>query len=173
MMAQRSSPSSIPGHVNRAIKRAFPEPQDAAPLFDLLKEGDVTALLDVLRLRLNTGYGDPKKVNDLLGYISNNQEAIKASAPSMGTMEGTNAHLYAARMKVWGRRVVKRGRKRHGAHQGRALLGRDASRPDARAGLQGQRQASSRTQEGEEGLRVQVRDGYDATDGAMNLRADT
>ncbi|MGV8082016.1 MAG: UPF0236 family transposase-like protein [Coriobacteriia bacterium] len=91
-----------PWHVNRAIKRAFPEPQDAAPLFDLLKEGDVTALLDVLRLRLNTGYGDPKKVNDLLGYISNNQEAIKASAPSMGTMEGTNAHLYAARMKVWG-----------------------------------------------------------------------
>lgn len=53
-------------------------------------------------MRLDTGYGEPAKTKDLLGYIENNKEAIEASVPSMGTMEGTNAHLYAARMKVWG-----------------------------------------------------------------------
>ena len=32
-----------------------------------------------------------------IGYLKNNREAIEAEAPSMGTMEGTNAHLYAAK----------------------------------------------------------------------------
>jgi len=98
-----------PWHVNRAIKRAYPEAEDSSPLFGLLKEGDIGTLIEVLALRLETGYGNAKKTRELLTYIRNNKEAIEAEAPSMGTMEGTNAHLYAARMKVWGGAWSKEG----------------------------------------------------------------
>ncbi|MGV8082888.1 MAG: UPF0236 family transposase-like protein [Coriobacteriia bacterium] len=91
-----------PWHVNRAIKRAYPEHEESAPLFELLHAGDVEGLIEVLRLRGDTGYGDAKKTRELVSYISSNKEAIKVAAPAMGTMEGTNAHLYAARMKAWG-----------------------------------------------------------------------
>jgi len=91
-----------PWHVNRAIKKAFPEPTDAAPLFGMLHAGRVEELLDELRLRHDTGPGDESRTRELIGYINNNRASIMASAPSMGTMEGTQAHLYAARMKVWG-----------------------------------------------------------------------
>ncbi|MBN2248444.1 MAG: hypothetical protein JW733_07080 [Coriobacteriia bacterium] len=50
-----------PRHVNRAIKTAFPEPADAAALFELLHAGRIDELLDVLALRLETGYGDEGK----------------------------------------------------------------------------------------------------------------
>jgi len=91
-----------PWHVNRAIKTAFPEPGDAAPLFELLGAGMLDELLDVLRLRLDTGFGEDAKTRALIAYLTNNRASIMADAPSMGTMEGTQAHLYAARMKVWG-----------------------------------------------------------------------
>ena len=91
-----------PWHVNRAIKVAFPEPRDAAPLFEMLSAGRIDELLDVLALRLDTGFGDEAKTRALIGYLRNNRASIEADAPSMGTMEGTQAHLYAARMKVWG-----------------------------------------------------------------------
>jgi hypothetical protein len=91
-----------PWHVNRAIKSAFPEPQDAAPLFELLHAAMIGEMLDVLSLRLDTGFGNAAKTRGLITYIKNNRASIEAQAPSMGTMEGTHAHLYAARMKVWG-----------------------------------------------------------------------
>ena len=91
-----------PWHLNRAIKTAFPKPQDAAPLFEMLSVGRIDELLEVLRLRLDTGFGDEAKTRQLIGYLENNRASIEADAPSMGTMEGTQAHLYAARMKVWG-----------------------------------------------------------------------
>lgn len=91
-----------PWHVNRAIKTAFPEHGDAAPLFDLLGSGRIDELLDLLAMRLENGLGDEAKTRGLIGYIKRNRGSIEADAPSMGTMEGTQAHLYAARMKVWG-----------------------------------------------------------------------
>jgi hypothetical protein len=91
-----------PWHVNRAIKAAFPEPRDAARLFDLLRAGDLDGLLEELTLRLDAGMGDETKTRGLIGYIKNNRTSIMADTPSMGTMEGTQAPLYAARMKVWG-----------------------------------------------------------------------
>lgn len=98
-----------PWHVNRAIKTAFPQPQDCAPLFELLGAGRLDELLEVLRLRLDTGFGEETKTRQLIGYIRNNRASIMAVAPSMGTMEGTQAHLYAARMKVWGGAWSKEG----------------------------------------------------------------
>jgi hypothetical protein len=91
-----------PWHVNRAIRQAFPEPADSASLFDLLAAGRIDELLDVLASRLDTGFGDETRTRMLISYIKNNRVSIEAVAPSMGTMEGTQAHLYAARMKVWG-----------------------------------------------------------------------
>lgn len=98
-----------PWHVNRAIKTAFPQPDDAAPLFELLRAGRIGELLDVLSLRLDTGFGDGAKTRGLIGYIRNNRASIEADAPSMGTMEGTQAHLYAARMKAWGGAWSRKG----------------------------------------------------------------
>lgn len=91
-----------PWHLNRAIKTAFPNRRDAAALFDLLHAGRLDELLGELSSRRDIGPGDAEKIRGLIGYIRNNRAAIEVSAPSMGTMEGTNAHLYAARMKVWG-----------------------------------------------------------------------
>lgn len=88
--------------MNRAVKAAFPEPGDAAPLFEMLGAGNLDELLAVLRLRLDTGFGEEGKTRQLIAYLTNNRASIEADAPSMGTMEGTQAHLYAARMKVWG-----------------------------------------------------------------------
>ena len=76
-----------PWHINRAIKVAFPEPQDAAPCHSQPADGTTFSLeLD----------GVPA------GKTAIYPASIEAEAPSMGTMEGTQAHLYAARMKVWG-----------------------------------------------------------------------
>jgi len=91
-----------PWHVNRAIKSAFPDPREAAGLFALLDAGDIDALLEELASRIADGACDEKKARALAGYIRVNRSSIEADAPGMGTMEGTNAHLYAARMKVWG-----------------------------------------------------------------------
>ena len=91
-----------PWHVNRAIKSAFPDPGQAAPLFGLLRAGDIDGLLAELDSRIACGACDEKKAGALAVYIGKNRASIEARAPSMGTMEGTNAHLYAARMKVWG-----------------------------------------------------------------------
>ncbi len=68
----------------------------------MLYAGKIDELLEVLRLRLDIGFGEEAKTRQLIGYIKNNRASIEADAPSMGTMEGTQAHLYAARMKVWG-----------------------------------------------------------------------
>jgi hypothetical protein len=91
-----------PWHVNRAIRAAFPNPADAAPLLGSLRTGDIDGLLAGIDSRVARGATDEKKAGALASYIRNNRAPIAAEAPSMGTMEGTNAHLYAARMKVWG-----------------------------------------------------------------------
>lgn len=91
-----------PWHVNRAIKAACQDPRDAAPLLALLRDGRIDELLGELRAR---AAADPKaepRMRALGAYITTNRKAIEADAPGMGTMEGTNAHLYASRMKVWG-----------------------------------------------------------------------
>lgn len=91
-----------PWHVNRAVKSAFPEPPQAAPLFALLRAGDIDGMLAEIDSRIEGRSCDENKARTLAGYLRTNRASIEADAPSMGTMEGTNAHLYAARMKVWG-----------------------------------------------------------------------
>lgn len=91
-----------PWHVNRAIRMACSGPGEAAQLFELLREGDIDGLLAEIDSRIARGTADEKKAGALATYIRNNRISIQADAPSMGTMEGTQAHLYAARMKVWG-----------------------------------------------------------------------
>lgn len=91
-----------PWHVNRAIKQAFPDPGEAAHLFEMLRTGDIDGLLAGIDSGIAQGTPDEKKAGVLKTYIRKNRASITADAPSMGTMEGTNAHLYAARMKVWG-----------------------------------------------------------------------
>jgi hypothetical protein len=91
-----------PWHVKRAIRSAFPDPAQSASLLELLHGGDVGGLVAAIESGIRQGCGDEKKAKALASYIENNRASIEAHTPSMGTMEGTNAHLYAARMKVWG-----------------------------------------------------------------------
>lgn len=91
-----------PWHVNRAIRTAFPDRGEARGLLELLSAGDIDGLLAEIDSRISRGTCDEKKSGVLATYIRNNRASIEAQAPSMGTMEGTQAHLYAARMKVWG-----------------------------------------------------------------------
>ena len=98
-----------PWHLNRAIKVAWPDAKDNYVLFELLYKGDICALLEVLRLRCESGYGDKRKTQTLITYIENNYESICAKTPSMGTMESTNAHVYASRMKAFGGGWSQRG----------------------------------------------------------------
>jgi len=91
-----------PWHLNRAIKVAWPDKADQKDLFELLYQGDIDGLLSVLRLRADTGFGDRDKTRALITYIENHYTSIVVKSPSLGTMESTNAHLYAARMKAFG-----------------------------------------------------------------------
>lgn len=50
-----------------------------------------------------------KKITELGSYMANNAQAVVFPKPSMGTMEGTNAHIGAARLKGQGRSWSRAG----------------------------------------------------------------
>jgi hypothetical protein len=76
---------------------------------------------------------DKSRYLALHSYLRSNMDLIKAgSGPSMGTMEGTNAHVYAARLKVWGGAWSRRGAVCMAAIRARLASGEKlmAPRPD-------------------------------------------
>ena len=91
-----------PWHVNRLIEEAFPLKTTRNRVFDYLHAGDVGGLIGYLKEKSQQHTKTQDKVRKLLTYIRHNKGSIAKDGPSLGTMEGTNAHVYAARMKVWG-----------------------------------------------------------------------
>jgi hypothetical protein len=91
-----------PWHVNRLIEEAFPLKTTRDRVFGYLHIGDVSGLIEYLKEKSQQHTKTQDKVRKLLTYVRHNKGSIAKDGPSLGTMEGTNAHIYAARMKAWG-----------------------------------------------------------------------
>ncbi len=99
-------------HLNREIRRAFGgRTSKASHFISLAYKRKTKRLIRDLQLVINHAKGKAKeRYLDLFCYLKDNLELLEAGpGPSMGTMEGTNAHVYAARMKVWGGAWSRRG----------------------------------------------------------------
>jgi hypothetical protein len=90
-------------HINREIRRAFGgRTARASHFISLVSSRRIKRLARDLQLVINHAT-DKSRYLALQSYLISNKELIeRGPGPSMGTMEGTNAHVYAARMKVWG-----------------------------------------------------------------------
>jgi len=94
-----------PYHVNREVKRAFGSTKQASHMISLIYARKTKRLVrDLSRVIASAKKGkERKKYLKLLDYLQNSMEMLRLGVRNnMGTMEGTNAHVYAARMKVWG-----------------------------------------------------------------------
>lgn len=91
-------------HLNREIRRAFGRTKQASHFIALAYAKRAGRLARDLQLVINHAKSsDKRRYLKLQVYIHSNLELIaKGAGPSMGTMEGTNAHVYAARLKCWG-----------------------------------------------------------------------
>jgi len=113
-------------HLNREIRRAFGGNTDKASHFISLAYKKRTKKMFRDLQKVINHVKDKSKYLDLQAYLLSNKDLIKQGAgPSMGTMEGTNAHVYAARMKVWGGAWSRKG-----AEAMAALRARLASREE-------------------------------------------
>jgi hypothetical protein len=90
-------------HINREIRRAFGgKTTKAAHFISLASSRRTKRLMRDLQLVINHA-ADKSKYLTLQSYLTSNTALIeKGPGPSMDTMEGINAHVYAARRKVWG-----------------------------------------------------------------------
>lgn len=113
-------------HINRELRRAFGGKTNKASHFISLAYARKTKkLFRELQLVINHA-SDKTKYLDLQAYLLSNKDLIeKGRGPSMGTMEGTNAHVYAARMKVWGGAWSRRGAACMAAVRARIASGED------------------------------------------------
>ncbi len=72
-----------------------------------------------------------KKVNELAVYVGEHLAGIRVPTHEMGTMEGTNAHVGAARLKGHGRSWSRRGAESMCLIRCAILTGRDLIAPIA------------------------------------------
>jgi len=99
-----------PWHLNKMIDAAFPVRATRNRVYGYLKNSDTCGLMDFLKTKSEQKTKGQDKVRALYKYVNNNNKAlIDNSGPSLGTMEGTVAHVYAARMKIWGGGWSRRG----------------------------------------------------------------
>jgi hypothetical protein len=97
-------------HLNREIRRAFGgRTAKASHFIGLAYKGKIKKMMGDLK-RVISHAKDKGKYLDLQSYLTNNLDLLaQGRGPSMGTMEGSNAHVWAARMKVWGGAWSRRG----------------------------------------------------------------
>lgn len=98
--------------LNREIRRAFGGKASKATRFiDLAYKKRTEEMMRDLQLVINHAKGKDKGLClELQGCPRGNLGLIKqGGGPSMGTMEGTNAHVCGARMKVWGGAWSRKG----------------------------------------------------------------
>lgn len=104
-------PAPVEGHLDRwhlarAMRDALPQSSRRSRAWRAIASGDLDGLCSWLE-----GIGGPNaaKCRALAAYVRGNASAILSDGPSLGTMEGTNAHLYASRMKHFGGGWSRRG----------------------------------------------------------------
>jgi hypothetical protein len=117
-------------HLNREIRRAFGgKTGQASHFISLAYTRRTKRLMRDLQLVINHAK-DKSRYLCLQTYLTNNLDLIKAGiGPSAGTMEGTNAHVYAARLKVWGGAWSRRGASAMAAVRARLASGEDLIAP--------------------------------------------
>jgi hypothetical protein len=99
-------------HVNREIRRTFKANRAASYIIGLVYAKRTKRLFSVLEKVISHAKKGKEKDRYcyLRGYLKSNVSLIECGLnPSMGTMEGTNAHVYAARLKVWGGAWSRKG----------------------------------------------------------------
>jgi hypothetical protein len=117
-------------HINREIRRAFGGRTKAASYFIGLAYARRTEKLMRDLQRVINHARDKSRYLALQSYLRSNMDLLKAGAgPSMGTMEGTNAHVWAARMKVWGGAWSRKGAACMAAIRARLASGEELIRP--------------------------------------------
>lgn len=124
-----------PYHVNREVKRAFGNTKQASHIISLIYSRKVKKLIaTITRVIKSANKGrERKRYVNLLSYLQTNIEMIRRGIRNnMGTMEGTNAHVYAARMKVWGGGWSRAGAQAMALIRARLASGKDliAPKPD-------------------------------------------
>jgi hypothetical protein len=100
-----------PFHIMQKICRAFPEGPGrdwAVNLAVRRKAGQLARMCERSAPRVADARRR-ERMRDLEAYMVNNAGAVTFPRPSMGTMEGTNAHVGAARLKGQGRSWSRAG----------------------------------------------------------------
>lgn len=119
-----------PFHVNRAILTCFDAGREgrraAWHVIDVAAEGEAGSAAALLEAMAGHGIARPKQARKVAAYLRNHAEFLVADAPSLGTMESENQHLYSARMEAWPCAWSAQGasdmaRIRSRIHSGRAL----------------------------------------------------
>ena len=99
-----------PFHIMQKICRAFPEGPRRDWAVNLAVRRKAGALARMCgRCAPKADARRREKVRELGSYIEGNAAAVAFPRPSMGTMEGTNAHVGAARLKGQGRSRSRAG----------------------------------------------------------------
>lgn len=100
-----------PFHIMQRIWRAFPEGAQrewAVSLAVRRKPLQLAGMCSRVAAKAPDA-ARARKVRELGSYMEANAGAVRFPAPSLGTMEGTNAHVGAARLKGRGRSWSRRG----------------------------------------------------------------
>lgn len=100
-----------PFHVMQKICRAFPEGSRrdwAVNLAVRRKPLQLSRMCERIAPKVKNEKRR-KRVAELKSYMENNVSAVRFPRPSLGTMEGTNAHVAAARLKGQGRSWSRTG----------------------------------------------------------------
>jgi hypothetical protein len=121
-----------PFHVMQGICRAFPEGAKrdwAQSLAFRRKPGQLVRMCERIADHMRPGK-QRDKVKELGKYISNHLGAVRFPHPTMGTMEGTNFHVAAVRVKNNATSWSRRGAEAMVLIRCAILTGRNLVRPD-------------------------------------------
>jgi hypothetical protein len=121
-------------HINREVRRAFGGGKTASYIIGLIYARRTKRLFLVLEKVISHARKGTERNRylRLLDYLKSNISLIKRGLhPSMGTMEGTNAHVYAARMKAWGGAWSRAGGLAMALVRARMASGKGLIKPEA------------------------------------------
>ena len=100
-------------HIMKKVTRAFPDEGSAKREWAVNlavrgKAGQLARMCERIATRMKAGSARDK-VADLGSYVANHADGVRPPKRELGTMEGTNAHVGAARLKGQGRSWSRAG----------------------------------------------------------------
>lgn len=124
-------------HIMKKVARAFPDEGSAKRQWavNLAVRGKAKQLARMCeRIAAKARAGSARdRVADLGSYVANHMEGVRPPKRELGTMEGTNAHVGAARLKGCGRSWSRRGAEAMCLIRCAIMTGRTLVAPPARA----------------------------------------